>query len=84
VSGGRYGIFIEATAGSVTGNTVFGSSYGIELGVDGVTVTSNDVYGTGTGIDVQAPSLQASVVENNIIKTASAGNGTGIDPDCTV
>jgi hypothetical protein len=83
ISGGQVGVFIEVATGSVTGNTIFGSQYGVELDFDGVSVTSNNIYGTGfAGIDVEAASLKASVVENNTIKTAGAGNFIGIDLEC--
>jgi len=86
VSGGLYGICLcGAPSGSVSGNTVFGSRYGIELSVDGPTVTSNNVYGTQVnGIDIQAPSLEASVVESNTIRTVNPpdSEGTAIELNC--
>jgi parallel beta-helix repeat protein len=86
LSGGLCGVCLEgATTGSVSGNTIFGSQYGIQLAVDGPTVTSNNIYGTYVnGIDVLAPSLSASVVESNTIRTVDppGSSGTGIELNC--
>jgi len=81
-----YGIVLSgAPSGSVSGNTVFGTQYGIEVAVDGPTVTSNNIYGTKVnGIDIQTPSLQATVVESNTIRTVNppGSSGTGIELNC--
>jgi parallel beta-helix repeat protein len=88
VSGGLFGILIVSSEGSITGNTVLGSYVGIDLSADGPSVTSNNIYGTiQDGIDVQVPSLKASVVENNTIKTvnqpgSTVTTGTGIELNC--
>lgn len=81
ISGGQIGVFIggDVTTGSVTSNTIFGSQYGIDLDSDGVSVKSNNIYGTAVaGINVdEGISLEASVVENNTIKTVKAAASTG-------
>jgi parallel beta-helix repeat protein len=86
VSGGLYGICLcGAPSGSVSGNTVFGNRYGIELAEDGPSVTSNNIYGTQVnGIDIQAPSLESSVVESNTIRTVNPpdSEGDAIELNC--
>ena len=89
VSGvGDYGIIVDATTGSITGNTFLGSQIGIELAADGASVTSNKVYGALMyGIDVSATALKKSTVENNTIRTvksasSSDSNGVGIELHC--
>jgi len=91
ISGGLYGIIIDAPTGSITGNTVIGSQIGIELDVDGAAVESNNVDGAvSAGINVEANSLKTSVIENNTISSVDMASvydiidssGTGIELNC--
>jgi Right handed beta helix region len=78
-SGGGFGIYVLAAAGSVTNNVVGGAQFGIELGADGASVKSNRIYGVRlAGINLDVP-LKVSEIQGNTITNSESA---GIDLNC--
>lgn len=70
------GIFVGASTGSVSGNTLVHGSTGIFTETDGVSVTSNKIFGTVIGISMSGVSV-AAIHSNSITNSR-----TGIDFLC--
>jgi parallel beta-helix repeat protein len=74
VSGGVFGITVDANAGSISGNTIVGTEDGIVLEGDGATLEGNKIFKTGIdGIDVDTDVKLSQITGNIIVEDSSDG-----------
>jgi hypothetical protein len=74
VSGGAFGMAVDATAGSVSGNTIVGAQIGIELQGDGATLEGNKIFKTEfEGINLDTNVKLSQITGNIIVQAASDG-----------
>lgn len=79
VSGGTFGITVDANAGSVSANTIVGTEVGIELQGDGATLEGNKIFKTEfDGINMDT-NVKLSQISGNIIVQATAD---GVELNC--
>jgi hypothetical protein len=79
VSGGVFGIAVDANAGSVSANTIVGAEVGIELEGDGATLEGNKIFKTQfEGINVDTNVKLSQITGNTIVQ----GTSDGVELNC--
>jgi hypothetical protein len=81
-----YGVYVNGTKNTVSGNTIYGSGSPsvagvyVHTGMDDNIVTGNMIYNFATGITINASDCDNNIVDANRIVNCTAGitdNGTG-------